>query len=357
MSSKTEGNNFDLIRFFFASLVILSHAYPMATGTEAQEPLWRFSRGQLTLGTLSVDCFFIISGYLIAQSWSRKPDIISYLSKRVRRIYPGFLVAAMLSAFVVTPLFTAHPGKPSITPAFTLDFMLHALRLLYLQSDAAFPNNPAPGSVNGSLWSIPFEFWCYIGLMGTGLLGLLKRPGLLLAWLAVLTVVAFVVAYHDLKIGGKFLGVIFGYPTFWSRLLPYFVAGMVFHSYSNRIPLTGRGAAVATALMLAGCAVPYALIFVLPVCGAYLILWLAFIPSAHVRHFARRGDYSYGIYLYAFPIGQIIASYTGKTSPWLLFLLAWPLSVLAGALSWHLVEKHFMKTKARRRPAELAGAP
>ena len=50
MSSKTEGNNFDLIRFFFASLVILSHAYPMATGTERLEPLWRFSRGQLTLG-------------------------------------------------------------------------------------------------------------------------------------------------------------------------------------------------------------------------------------------------------------------------------------------------------------------
>ena len=102
---------------------------------------------------------------------------------------------------------------------------------------------------------------------------------------------------------------------------------------------------------------PYGLIFILPLCATYVILWLAFIPTTHVRHFARHGDCSYGIYLYAFPIGQMIASVTGQTSPWLLFLLAWPLSVLAGLLSWHLVEKRFMKAPVRRQPPELARRP
>ena len=354
MSSKTAGNNFDIIRFAFASLVILSHSFPMATGNEAREPLMLLSRGQMTLGTLSVDSFFIISGFLIAQSWSRKPEALAYLSKRIRRIYPGFLVAAALCAFVIAPAFSVDASHPGISSAFLLDFIEHAPRLIFVSPGDAFPGNPASGPVNGSLWSIPFEFWCYIGLMAVGMFGLLNRPVWLALALVLLILASFIVAWNDMRIGGKFLGVIFGYPTFWARLLPYFVAGMVFHAFGDRIVYTGRGAIVASVLMLAACFVPFALIFVLPVCAAYVILWLAFIPTRHLRHFARRGDYSYGIYLYAFPIGQMIEHWSGTQSPWLLFAMAWPASVAAGALSWHLVEHRCMKAPSA--PRKLAQA-
>jgi peptidoglycan/LPS O-acetylase OafA/YrhL len=342
--SKPAGNNFDLIRFAFASLVIFSHAYPLATGTEVDEPLMRLSRGQMTLGTLAVDCFFIISGFLISQSWTHKPRVRSYLAKRVRRIYPGFLVASALCAFVLAPLFAGNAAGPVITPAFAMDFVLHALRLLFLQPAPAFPDNPAAGPINGSLWSIPFEFWCYIGLMAVGMIGLLKRPGWLAWALAGLIAISFVVDWYDLKIGGKFLGVVFGYPVFWARLLPYFVVGMLFHGLADRVRFTSRGAIVAAVVLLIGCRVPYALILVLPLGAAYLILWLAFIPTKHLKNFARRGDCSYGIYLYAFPIEQLIVHATGIHEPWLLFALAWPASVLAGFLSWHLVESRFVKS-------------
>lgn len=355
MSTKASGNNFDIIRFAFASLVILSHSFPLAAGTEVDEPLMRLSGGQMTLGAVAVDAFFIISGYLIAQSWVRKPRIRSYLSKRIRRIYPGFLVASILCAFVVAPRF-AGPGAGSVTPAFALDFVLHALRLIFVQPFDSFPDNPGPGAVNGSLWSIPFEFWCYVGLMTVGLLGVLERPAWLVAALAVLIVNAFVFAWFDLRIGGKFLGVVFGYPTFWARLLPYFVAGMLFQALGPRIRLHGRGALLALAVLAAGCAIPWALGVVLPVAGAYLILWLAHIPTRHVSRFAKHGDYSYGIYLYAFPIQQMLAHWSGTHSPWLLFAMAWPATLVAGALSWHLVEHRFVRMPTGHwAPAPLAG--
>ncbi|MDP9046477.1 MAG: acyltransferase [Pseudomonadota bacterium] len=356
MSTPVAGNNFDIIRFGFASLVILSHSYPLATGTEIDEPLMRLSGGQMTLGTLSVYGFFMISGYLIAQSWARKPQITSFLSKRVRRIYPGFLVASTLCAFVVAPIFS-ETGGGAFTPAFALDFAAHALRLIFLQPFAAFPGNPSPGPVNGSLWSIPFEFWCYVGLMVVGLLGGLKRPTWLAAALPLLMLAAFVVAFRDLRIGGKWLGAIFGYPVFWSRLLPYFVAGMLFQSCGARIRYSAFGAWVAAASLAVACAIPYALGFVLPLAGAYLILWLAFLPTTHASRFARHGDYSYGIYLYAFPIQQMLAHWSGTHAPWLLFAMAWPATIVAGALSWHLVEHRFIRSQVGQRALPDALAP
>ena len=353
MSDKTGKNNFDLLRFVFASLVILSHSYPLATGSERNEPLILLSGGQLTMGSLSVDCFFIMSGYLIAQSWVRKPLVASYLNKRVRRIYPGYLMAAVISAFIVTPMFSDASFRQLITPQYLQEFLVKAVQLNFHQAGPAFSTNPAPGPVNGSLWSIPFEFWCYIGLMGVGLAGLLKRPLWLGVGLLVLIAIAFVVEFNQLKIGGKIIGKIVGYPTIWAHILPYFVAGMAFFGFRDRIRCHARGAAIAGVLLLLACTVQYALIFVLPFAAAYIVLWLAFIPSRGAHNFARNGDYSFGIYLYAFPITQIIAHYTGPTSPFLLFALAWPASIAAGALSWHFLEHRFMRS---HRPVNVPAA-
>src|SRR4051812_27372591 len=131
-------NNFDFLRFAFASLVILSHSYPLATGTEDREPLALATHGQLTLGALAVDCFFIISGFLILHSWQSNPAPLDYLRKRVLRIYPAFLIVAALDAFVVTPLFSTS-GFQNIDAAFVTRFVLNALRLDPSVPGPAFP--------------------------------------------------------------------------------------------------------------------------------------------------------------------------------------------------------------------------
>lgn len=345
------GNNFDFIRFFFASLVIFSHAYPLAVGNENAEPLLVFSEGQLTFGTLAVYGFFVISGYLIAQSWTRNPVTLHFLEKRVRRIYPGFLLASIISAFVVAPLFNGDAGRSVITLDFVLEFLSHAGRLIFLQPGASFLGNPSSGPVNGSLWSIPYEFWCYIGVLAAGVSGYLYRARVLIVTLIGAMLVGFVFEKYNLKISGNILGQIFGYPPFWARLLPFFMAGMLFFALGERIDFTPMGALLAFGAIVFACRIPLALKIVLPVALTYLVLWFAFTSKIKFNGFAKYGDFSYGIYLYGFPLEQIVVYWTKTQSHWMVFFLAWPCSIVFGALSWYLVESRFMGRSLYRRRA------
>lgn len=339
------GNNFDFLRFMFASLVVLSHSYPLGTGNEDREPLAVFTSHQLTLGSLAVDCFFIISGFLISQSWVARPVPKLFLEKRVRRIYPGFIAATLLGAFVITPLFS-DAGAAGITFDFLLEFAGKTLRLIATTPGPAFQTNPAPGSVNGSLWSISYEFWCYIGILACGVGGVLRRPRLLTAAFIGAMFLSFAFAWFHWNPGGSWLGRILGYPPFWARLIPYFLAGMVFHAYRDRLKLSVRGAARCAIAFAVAAQIPYAMIFVLPVTAAYLIFWFAYLPVAPLHRFAKYGDFSYGIYLYSFPILQMLAFWHGtQFEPLALFAIGWPLSVVAAALSWHLLERHWLRPR------------
>src|SRR4051812_35296360 len=89
-------NNFDFLRFCFAVLVILSHSYPL-TGNTAAEPIGRITGGTVVFGSVAVEAFFVISGFLIAHSWLHSASAGQYLKKRILRIYPGYLVAMLIS--------------------------------------------------------------------------------------------------------------------------------------------------------------------------------------------------------------------------------------------------------------------
>jgi peptidoglycan/LPS O-acetylase OafA/YrhL len=346
-------NTFDFLRFFFASLVIFSHSYPLATGTEDAEPLRVATAGQLTFGSLAVDCFFIISGFLISQSWTNQPSIRSFLEKRVRRIYPGFIAATLIGAFVISPLFSIHGGA-GIDLEFVLKYLARTARLLPTTPGTAFETNPARDIVNGSLWSISYEFWCYVGVVFCGVVGLLAKPRRMLMLLVAAIAIAFTFAYLHLSPGGKWLGVIFGYPPFWARLLPYFLVGMTFFAYRHSIVLTHRGAAVCVAMLTIAAFAPNGMIFVLPWAAAYLIFWFAYLPLPRLQRFGKHGDISYGIYLYAFPVQQMLMFRLGsRLDEYTLFLLAWAMSIAAGAASWWVIERPWVMGRRRSMPPRL----
>jgi peptidoglycan/LPS O-acetylase OafA/YrhL len=140
---------------------------------------------------------------------------------------------------------------------------------------------------------------------------------------------------------GAFAAIV-GMASSWFNVLPHFLAGTTFYLYRNRIPLSGYWAAGALLAALAAGAFPPAGRVVYPFAATYLLFWFAFHPGVPLQNWSRHGDFSYGIYLYAFPIQQLLACYLPGISPVGLFVLAAPLSVAAGALSWHLVEKHFL---------------
>lgn len=176
--SRHADNNFDTLRLFFAVLVIFSHSFALGRGSDNGEPLFLLTRGQITLGNLSVWAFFVISGFLIAQSWMRSPNPLKFLKRRVARIYPGFIVAALLSALVLVPI-AANPATRH--PVAIGSFLLQTLRLQVFDAPPIFIHNAWPNTLNGSLWSVPFEFWCYIGILLLGVAGMLRRRWLVAA--------------------------------------------------------------------------------------------------------------------------------------------------------------------------------
>jgi len=337
-------NNFDALRLGLAVLVIYSHAYALGLGSEAAEPLQRLTRGQMSFGAMAVDLFFVLSGYLITASAERSSSMGSYLSKRVRRIYPAFVVNALLSVLIVVPLAHAVVRAPAIT-----NFIGETLRLREFEYSSAFLGNPYPGPINGSLWSIQYEVWCYLGVAVLAALGLLRRRWLLLGSFIVSVGVSVLWQVKGIVLGGKILGRILGSPQLWARMLPLYLAGVVAYAFREQIRLRARGALFAIVVLIAACFLPCGWTLVFPFAGTYLALYLAFAPWLRMHWFGRYGDFSYGTYLYAFPIAQIIMSRIGHpVSAWELFALSTPPTLLAAVASWYGVERWFLP-KARRK--------
>src|SRR5665213_15113 len=167
----------DIMRIVFAACVLLSHAPEVTDGNPSREIFYRLTHA-MTFGDFGVDGFFLLSGFLIVKSWQTTPDLLDYLYKRVLRIVPGYLVAVLLSTLVLglvapaIPRFFAHLGTRFLASVLLLS--------------APITPDVCPGShyhlVNGSLWTIAYEFRCYILVALFGVCGLLRRP---FVWLAV----------------------------------------------------------------------------------------------------------------------------------------------------------------------------
>lgn len=350
MPAQQTKNHFDILRVLLASLVVFSHSFVLGSGSEALEPLaWLCKQafGQvITLGELAVDGFFVISGYLIAMSWERSKSAGDYLRKRIGRIFPGFIVASAIGVYAL-PYFAVqadawqHVGLG--------EFLAKVLLLKSAGHPQAFAANAYPGVTNGSLWSISYEFWCYIGVALLGTTGLLVQRRAVLALFGLALLVSYGFAASGWRPGGGLLGEIVGFPPFWARLLPYYLAGVLAYRYRDAIRYTPAGSALAVAATVALAPLEHSWSFVLPIAWAYVLLCLAFTSAFRPLAATRYGDCSYGAYLYAFPIQQsCVMAAGGSLPPMLLFSISLPLSLLVGLLSRHLVEKWFVRGRTAR---------
>jgi peptidoglycan/LPS O-acetylase OafA/YrhL len=252
-------NNFDCLRFLMAVLVIFSHSYPLLYGGEGLvEPLQRVVSRNMTFGTLAVDVFFIISGFLIAMSFERSSTKRSFLRKRILRIVPGYFAATLIGVFVVAPWFV-----PSSSPWHSTAFYSTVGRSVATLGTPTVPGvfyrNPFPNALNGSLWTIAYEFKCYLLILLLGAAGILRKRWLMLAlFLAVL-------ALYNPHVDSL-------YPRFGINRPPvsnvtlrfgvYFLAGTLFYLYRGSIAYSNR-LALACAVALPLCCVSESLLNVL----------------------------------------------------------------------------------------------
>jgi peptidoglycan/LPS O-acetylase OafA/YrhL len=346
--SSTHGNNFDFLRFCLATLVICSHTWPLNRGQGEPDPLGRVVRGW-SLGGIAVDCFFVISGFLVTGSWCRSSGLSEFLIKRARRIYPAFIALMAVEAFVLAPWLTEGTVHP---------YTLHQLALIAGQTIdlvgydiprgalyTVFSRNPIH-ELNGSLWTIRYEFLCYLLLGALGVSGILRRR---LA-VSVLFLAAWFAYAAEINLpSSKVVTALVCATAAWPRLLTYFLAGAMFYLFREKIPRSRRLLALSAAVLAASLLVPLALNFAMPICGSYLLFSCAF-RRGPLNGFGRFGDFSYGMYLYGFPIQQLVLRWRGAdASLWTQFLAAWLAAISAGVASWHLVERRFLNRSAAGR--------
>jgi peptidoglycan/LPS O-acetylase OafA/YrhL len=334
-------NNFDALRLFAAISVIFSHSFLIAEGTQKHEWLIVLTGNQSILGLCGVFVFFAISGFLVTQSFEETGDPLRFLAKRALRIFPGLFVATLLTAFVLAPFVTTlEPGAYFSLPQ-PYRYVLGNTLLDPTQHElpgVMFVNNPVGLEINGSMWTLRIEFTMYLMVLGLGVTRLLTLP----AALGLLALGIACLSFDGLDFFGG-----------WGWLLGFFAAGMVLYKLRGTRIFDGRVALLA----LAGLVLSVPLrqfIPLFPLFGCYLALWLALNPRLPVIPAARFGDLSYGLYIYGWPVEQmVIWLLGGRALWWQVFALALPAAALLALLSWHLVERPALRLKPGARRAAL----
>ena len=331
----TRNRLFDVLRIAFATLVLLAHAPELTDGNRSRELFNRLTHSGMTFGELGVDGFFLLSGYLITQSWLLDPELFNFLWKRILRILPGVVVAAGLSVLVIG---LVAPAVPNYFLHFHLPFSGKPLK------PPVFPGMPAPFT-NGSLWTIPYEFRCYCIVAILGLCGLLRRPALMFG-LTVLLLIIMVTPglQHHLEWHHAYW--LTGTPDRFYRLTPAFLVGSCFYLFRTRIPFHTLVAIAAAGLLLPLLFIHSATEPALVLLGGYLMFFFGqrrFTLPSQAQSFP---DISYGVYLYGWPVESIWIWYH-HGSPWITFLISVPICFALGWMSWHFVERPMLKLKRR----------
>jgi peptidoglycan/LPS O-acetylase OafA/YrhL len=316
-------NNFNLIRAVAASAVLVSHAFPLAG--VAKEPLEDWAPANL--GRLAVAVFFSISGFFIAKSFDRRSSLVEFTVDRVLRIYPALLVVLFLSAFVLGPALTTLPLGSYFSSKETWRYVPDSLTLIRIRwlLPGVFETNPS-AAVNGSLWTLHLEVGCYAFVVLAGLLGGLRgklRLGAAILFLAV---------YAAARIPS-----LASPPPLWAELAFPFAIGVAFYAFRDHIPLHWVIAGLlAIAAWVAHATPLYREVFVLAL--AYSAFCIGALRASFLLLYNRLGDYSYGIYILAFPIEQIVVLARPGIDPPALAVGAGVLTLAGAILSWHVLE-------------------
>ena len=354
VADRSEGrdNNFNLLRMIAASAVLVSHAYPLTLGPAASEPL--LASTGYKLGTTAVTIFFAVSGFFITKSFDRRKSVPDFILARVARIYPALIVVLTLSALLLGPLFTALTVGAYFSELHTWTYVPRNLLLRHQQwaLPGVFLGAPGGPAVNGSLWTLFSEVNCYGLVMLAGLLRL-TRPAFFLA--IPLLAIGLILTVPQSEGGGlAHAAATLSFP---------FAIGAAAYVYRKYVPISGL-LALALVAVAAVCRFTPAYPILHALALSYGALWFGFAAIPGLRRYNLFGDYSYGMYIYAFPVEQIVATTLQPTSPWVTIAISFPATLALAVLSWTWIEapalanRHVLAALWRlRRLRETPAAP
>lgn len=345
-------NSLGLLRLVLASVVIFHHSFPL--GGFGPDPLLALTHQQATLGSLAVAGFFAISGYLITKS-GMNADILQFMWRRSLRIFPAFWGVLLFAALVVGPTiwvldghdlaayFSFGGGSPFSYLRANWDLSIGSYGIRDIFTDSTPYGQEVDASVlNGSIWTLIYEWTCYLLIGVAVLFGVLARAKVIVPIFTALLLALQTLLLVDAAV---FASIFPFLDPVLVHLALTFMCGAVLAVYSKRVPFSDVLGVVAGAVVLLTLAFGGFHVLGVPA-AAYLVLFLGARIGGRLQVVGAKNDYSYGVYVYGFLVQQVLAYFGVYRWGYLPFaLLALVATFGLAWLSWHFVEKRAMSLK------------
>ncbi|QRM28272.1 acyltransferase [Microvirga sp. VF16] len=329
IGTSDRNNSFDFIRFAAAVSVLVSHHFALSGFIEPFIPVFRD-----TLGGSAVAVFFVVSGYLICESLQRSNRWSTFFAARFLRIMPN-LAFALVCASAVMLLWFSNYANLSLH----IDYVIHNLGMFFHGARSRIPGiltGQPSQSINGSIWTLPYEFWLYVSLFCIFLLPSRYRLAALL--------IGVIVANGLCLFASEESRIFFLRSFFVGKLGLYFLSGAL---VAVLWPLISARRLIALSCSLIGICLSRSLLptdnLVYTISLAVLVVLIC--TTSKFAAFGRYGDASYGIYILAFPIQQLAILSMGDF--WLSMVVSLIITVACGYITWHTFERKCLGYKAR----------
>lgn len=336
--------NFWVVRHLAAFCVLFAHSFELSG--KLPMDLLRAFPVLIGISGLGVTLFFIVSGFLVTQSWQRLRSAAVFAWHRLLRIMPGLwgcIAFALLLGWALGTLpAAAYWPHPQLR-----DYVLgNALLRNVMVLPGVFAGNPAGPGVTGTFWTLPLEVTCYLWVLALGALGVLGQRAVATA-AGLATLVAVTLWGSGINLFGAHIA-----PVSLPRYYAAFACGMLMCLWRERI-YTGW---LRPALMLWAAATlawylppDHALWRWLDLARVGLLAWFLLNAVAALSRAWPEPegwpDLSYGIYLYGFPIQQALVHLYPAWSGWRVLAAASALTLAAAAASWYLIEARALRLK------------
>lgn len=329
-------NNFTTIRILLAWCVLYGHSFSIHYDKNVTVPLnWLF-KGSTWIGAVAVHGFFVISGFLVAASFINR-GLRDYVISRALRILPALTVCVFLIVFILGPIYTSLELSQYFQTGFTYTYLWNALA--WPQFQGKLPGvfqDITHEFVNGSLWTISGEVRCYALLAILGTIGFFKKRWVSNVGLLLILLIG-IYSFSDLPL--------IGIKERWARPSLYFLIGVFFYVNRDKILIDARLAVLAAVLLYFSFGQPwYTYLFPLPFC--YLVFYVAY-ASPFLNTDKYLGDISYGLYIYAWPVQQMVCSYNLDFTAVQNTIYSTIFTVILAYASWHWIEKPALNLKSK----------
>ncbi|MDE2318371.1 MAG: acyltransferase [Rhodospirillales bacterium] len=330
-SIETRDNNYTVVRFFLSASVIFFHAFALSGNKTLHNPTNRFLWPVTDMGGLAVGLFFFLSGLFVSQSYLGDPNIFRFVAKRFLRIFPGLFVCLLVTSILAVLFDDPRHAILHFTSASFYKYITDNARLHLNWFISGIFSNHSYQAINGSIHTLPLEWKMYMIMAAASGLGFLGSRRLIAGTALILIMVA--LAPPSFTVGANFI-----FDADYSRSAgALFFLGMLAFSLSRLIYVPWWCAVGLSCAALLTNGTAHIALFYLTAVG-----WTIYLGEARwlTRLIQPRTDLSYGIYIYGWPIQQIILTIFGRNlGPYQLTLAALPVAAMFAFASWHLIER------------------